>query len=474
MYQDKHPKSLWVLSASSIFYCFAFGTITSLLTLYLIQKLGMKSADAYNLFAALLSLLFTLPLLGGFLGQRLGYKTSIIAGSILCMVSCFLLCLPDLVYQYLGIAGFAAGNAFVTPNMYALVGLGYKEHDINRNSGYTLYYLIFNFGFLASIFSAGIIAQYFGYPAAFALSGILLLVSIAIFIGFKHWIISDEGPKNLAFSSISLTVLGLGLSVLAFVLLRHLALNNVLLWILVVGASIGMLYYAFKQKDKIARYKMLALLILCILSIGFWSLYMLEPSLLTVFIAQNVNRHLFNFTIPASSYYSLDSFFVIILGFFFSWLWKFLAKRNQEPSLPTKFALSLTTMGAGYLVFVLGIMLVDNQAALVNSGWIVLGYALLASAELMISPIGLSMIGVLMPKGNEGLGMGIWQTFTGLSGIISGYLANLAVTPDSGTPVQTNPIFAASLLKIGLGTVIIGVIAACLVPFIKKLLKSPV
>jgi POT family proton-dependent oligopeptide transporter len=237
---------------------------------------------------------------------------------------------------------------------------------------------------------------------------------------------------------------------------------------MIAGAVIGLIYFALRQPDLAQRYKIIAFLSLCILSIGFWSLYMLEPSLLTVFIANNVNRHVLGLSIPASSYYSLDSIFVIVLGLLYSGLWRYLAKRNKEPSIPAKFILSLLSMGIGYCIFVLGIYMTHANPPLVNSAWIVLGYAFLVTGELLIAPVGLAMVGILLPKGKEGIGMGIWELFTGFAAVLSAYLANLAVIPSGGSPVITNPVFLEAFLKIGLGAMMLGMLALCFIPKLNK------
>lgn len=378
--------------------------------------------------------------------------------------------------MYIGVAMFVVGTGLTAPNSYALVGLCYYQHDIRRDSAFTIYYLLFNLGFLFSTTAGGYFVRYFGYSTTFLIAAFALLCALIIFCSSLKFIQPAPGSSmtptvnwkswQIILLFMIAGIVGIPLCVFLF---EHVTLNNLLLWILAVGSCIGIIIMAAKQKEKLDKYKVWAFLILSIISIAFWALYMLEPSLLTVFIQKNVNRHIAGFIIPPSTYYGLDALFVIILGIGFSWLWKFLSKKNKDISLPGKFAGSLLSMGLGYLVIVLGIQLVGGDY-LTNSSWIVLAYVLFASAELLISPIGLAMVGRLMPKGKDGLGMGIWQVFTGLSAVISGYLANMAVVPSTGEPLETNPIFAHALLKIGLGTIVVGIIAIILTPFIKRLI----
>lgn len=474
----KHPKGLWILSIIVIFYDFSFGAITSLLVLYATQKLNLPVSDAYNLSTALFSLLFILPLGGGYISEKMGYKISGITGLLTTLLGTCVLVIPSLNSLYLGIACFAAGNALLTPTTYAMTGLLYKTNSPLRNSGYTLFYLLFNLGFFFSIVLSGFISE-INFNYSFAIGGACILIALILFITLFSKIIPAEAhafkpqlPWSVGRRAVLMALTALLLSSVSLVLLHHVHLNNIVFFLLTLATSLGLLFTAFRQKDPIQRRKILAFLILCIFSVAFWSLYILEPSLVTVFISQNVNRVIDGFTIPATSYYSLDALFVILLGIFFAWLWQFLGRRNKEPSLPTKFSASLLATGSGYLIFVLSIVFADAHTHLANSMWIVLAYAFLATGELLISPIGLSMVGQLMPKGREGLGMGIWQVYIGFSGVIALYLAELAVVPETGLPQATNPVFMHALLKIGLGTFVIGLIMFCLVSKIKRLLEK--
>ncbi len=434
--------------------------------------------EAYDLFAALTALLFILPLAGGVLGEKLGYRLAIAVGFMTIILGTGLLMVVTKATILIGVACFAAGNALVTPNIYALIGLLYENKSSVRNSAYTFYYLLFNLGFFFSIFFEGFIAAD-SFHLAFIIGGVSTWLAFLIFILFFNKLVPAKGntfePQvnwHLTSRLIILIIFMILLALLSLLFFHHIELNNSVFFVLSIIVSLGLLITALRQKTKVQGRKLIAFLILCIFSVAFWSPYMLEGSLLTVFIAKNVNRVVMGVTIPASSYYSLDSFFVIILGFFFTWLWLYLTQKNKDLSLPAKFVASLFAMGAGYLIFALGIVFANHNTHLVSSLWIILGYALLASGELLISPIALAMIGVLMPKGRDGLGMGIWQTFIGLSGVISGYLANLAVVPTNGAAQNTNPIFMQTLFYLGLGVCLVAIIMSCWIPRIKRLIEG--
>lgn len=468
-----HPKALWFISISQIFYVFAFGSITSLLILYLIHNLHIPSASAYTIYAAMSALLYVLPLAGGYIGEKFGYVLTIILGYLAAFIGFNLLSVSNTHLIYLGIAFFAAGNAFITPNTNALIGLHYEKDSVLRNSAYTLYFMIYNIGFLVSPVVAGFVSVK-NTHLVFVIGAINVMMGLLI---FAYCIKKIEAqcrfsiapqvhyalPKRIGVLIVLLLTMALG----AFLLLGQENFDNKLLPALILFVIVGLLVSAHR-KNRASRLKIFAFLVLCILSIAFWALYMLAPSFLTIFIAQNINRHVLGFDLPPSSYYALDALFVILLGFFFSWLWEYCARRKKDVSLPAKFASSLLAMGLSYLILAAGIVFADSATHLVNSLWVVLAYVFIAVGELLISPIALAMVGVLMPKGQEGLGMGIWQTFMGFAAIVSGFLANWVNTPEQGSAALTNPLYFGAFLKMGFCTVGIGVVILLLVPRIRR------
>jgi len=321
--------------------------------------------------------------------------------------------------------------------------------------------------------------RYLGYRTTFLIAACVMLASALFFILSSRFIQPHPGrsikgrfSKTLSVNLVLATIV-LG-ALLCTQLLEHIAVINTLMLLLVIGSCIFILRFAFKQQDKLSRQKLIAFLILALTALVFWTLYALEPSLLTIFIENNVSRTIGSSTIPPSAYYSLDAIFVIIFGLVLSWLWVFLEKRRRDPSLPTKFSISLVCMGIGFLVILFGIYLANPHTHLVNMSWVILGYLCFSIAELLIAPIGLSMVGRLAPKGQEGMLMGIWTVFIGFGAIISEYIGKLTATPKRGLPVETNTIYSHSFLAVGLSSIAIGIIAALLIPWLKTLIKPQV
>ena len=475
----KHPAGLWYTALSVAFYCFAFGGINSLLVLYARDDLGITQHQVYTLFAAYNSLLFTLPLLGGFLSGKFGYKNAYGFGLLFCFLGCVTLAkIHSASGLYWGLASFAVGVGLAGPSSYCLIGALYAKQDARRESGYTLFYMVFNIGFALSAIIGGYASAH-SYASAFWIDAIGILGAALTFFLFSSKIKSYEGESmgihsKLKFSGIMavFACFSIVLLPLCDYLFQNPRANDLLLWALVIGSSLGLILLMLVQHEKVAKQKILAFLILSIISIAFWTLYALEPSLVTVFVGQHVERY----GIPTASFYSLNPIFIIIFGLLFGWLWRHLNHKGKNLSLPTKFAASLFCVGSAFLI--LYWCTVINKTVTtptINPLWIVLAYMFFTIGELLISPIGLSMVGRLAPAKKEGLLMGIWQLFTGFSAVVSGYAANMTTRniPENSKAMIPLNIYQHSFFVIGVSTIAIGVVACLLVPKIKKLLSNP-
>lgn len=472
----QHPISLWYLSAIFATLTFAYIGISTIIVLFAIQKLHYSSHNAYLLYAAFSSLLFTLSLPGGYLSSLFGHKYAAAVGMLFSIVGSALLAIAHSMFFYIGLAAFVIGYGLATPAIWCLVGHAYAKEDIRRESGYTLFYLLFNIGAFTAAIVEGYVSTRFNYADAY------LLIAVLIFIGLFIYYITlprltvypgRSVEPQLSWSPMQITMSLCIICLIAVapvgILLYFPQVCSYVLAAAMIIAIVMILQLAFKQKTNYAKWRVILFLILTLLSLIFWALYMLEPSLMTVFAKYNVNRKIAGFDIPASSFYSLDPLGVILIGILFSWLWRYLAKRNRDISLPAKFCISLMAMGIGYWIFMFGIRFA-GYTHLVNPLWLVLGFVFLSSAELLISPIGISMSGRLAPEGKEGPFVGIWTLNMGFSAILSAFISNLTTKTSSIRPEFTNPIYAKVFFEIGIVAIIAGVIMSFFISKMQRLL----
>jgi hypothetical protein len=121
---------------------------------------------------------------------------------------------------------------------------------------------------------------------------------------------------------------------------------------------------------------------------------------------------------------SINAFFILFYGPFFSSLWLALSARKKNPSIPAKFAYGLIQLGIGFAVLNLGNSLAGDGA---RTGilFLVLAYMFHTTGELCLSPVGLSAVTQLAPKRITGFVMGAWFMTIGLGHIMAGEVAKL-------------------------------------------------
>ncbi len=120
---------------------------------------------------------------------------------------------------------------------------------------------------------------------------------------------------------------------------------------------------------------------------------------------------------------SVNPFFVVILTplviGFFAWT----RKRKKEPTTATKIAYGLLISALSTLVMVWAVYHTGNGADKASAWWLVASYGVITVGELLLSPMGLSMVSKLAPLHLTALMMGGWQLATSIGNKLSGVLA---------------------------------------------------
>jgi POT family proton-dependent oligopeptide transporter len=467
-----HPKALTYLTAAYSFFLTGFAGMIAALVLYQINALHMTSDSAYALFAAAMALIWILPLGGGYLSTKFGYVNAARVGLLFCAVGFAVLCVQRIEALYLGLAFIVVGNGFATPAVWCLVDHCYSKTSMLREAGFTLFYLFFNVGAMVGIFLAGYLPEVGSFGLLFGIDAVCMLAAFFLLHFAEHKITPHKGrsilpqlkrpQRSLVWRLVWISLVATPVSMLLF---QNTTINNVLTVLAFIAISFVLARIALQQKNAVGRNKIFAFLFLSFISVLFWIMYSLEPSFLSVFAQTNVDTHWLGLNIPPSSFFAFDCIFVVLIGLILSRLWLHLSKRGINPSLAVKFSLSLIIIGAGFSFLGVVTDLVGGQ--LVPTGYVVIAYAFFALAELLVSPLGISMVGRLAPEGREGLMMGFWQVATGVGGVAAGYLSMIPKLPSHGeAPSISNPIYSHFFLILGVAVAIAG---CAVLPLTKKL-----
>lgn len=120
---------------------------------------------------------------------------------------------------------------------------------------------------------------------------------------------------------------------------------------------------------------------------------------------------------------SVNPFFVIILTplvvAFFAWM----RKRGKEPSTPSKIAWGLLISSLSTFMMVGAVMVCHNGEVKASLWWLAGCYGVITIGELLLSPMGLSLVSKLSPPRLTALMMGGWFLATSIGNKLSGILA---------------------------------------------------
>jgi len=460
----KQPKELYMLFFAEMWERFSFYGMRALLTLYLTLQLfedlsdPEKKAKAFGIYAAYGALVYATPFLGGIIADKLlGFKKSVMLGSVLMMIGHFVMAIETEFMLYIALSFLIIGNGFFKPNVSSIVGGLYKEGDPRRDGGFTIFYMGINLGAALAPLICGYIGETYGWFYGFSLAGIGMLLGLIVFSRGQGGLGENGAVPDI--DKLKTKVVGLTreywVYILSFVavalfalLVKHYEVMSYVLTPFVIGILLFIFITALRS-EKVERERMFVILILLFFTTLFWAFFEQAGSSITLFTESNVNRDFFGiFDIPASIFQSVNPTFIIILGPLFASLWVRLNKAGKEPSTPLKFALGIFQLGLGFLVMVFGSQFVSEygNAALIPVIFLVLGYFLHTTGELCLSPVGLSMVTKLAPKRIGAMVMGAWFLSSALAHHIGGVIAMMTSGPAEGAGGATGDI----ALKAGL------------------------
>jgi proton-dependent oligopeptide transporter, POT family len=405
----KHPPALYLLSAAAAGERFSYYGMRALLILYMVASLtgnltGMgfpesSSGLVYGLFTAAC---YFLPFFGGILSDRLlGERRSLTIGGIIILVGLLVLSIDNRMAPFIGgLALIALGNGFFKPTILTMIGQLYEQGDPRRDNAYTLYYQLFNGTVFVAPLVCGSIAIAYGYRAGFMLAAVAVGVSMLI-----YWIKAPGMLKDL------------GKVPKAMLRKEEMAKANV--------------RQPLSQEEKT---RIWVIFIIVFLVIFFWAGFEQAGSSMTLYTQKFINRTLFGFEIPTSWFQSVNPLLVFVLGFPVTALWTWLSLKGKSPSTPVKMGMGMILLGIGFL-FMIGAVTQrggdsPDMSVKASMGWLLMAYMFHTLGELMLSPIGLSMISKLAPAHMVSMFMGVWFGSISIANLLGGVLAS--VVPSLG------------------------------------------
>lgn len=420
-----HPKGLYMLFFAEMWERFSYYGMRAILIFYLTQHWLFSDGKSNLIYGAYTSLVYITPVLGGYLADRyLGQRKAVIFGGLLLAAGHSLMAVegtggqndPTINVFWAALAFIIVGSGFLKANISVMVGQLYNLTDTRRDAAYTIFYMGINVGAALGTILVAYLGQTIGWGYGFGLAGIGMLAGLIVFVLGKASLRgAGEAPAPLTRAR-EFALYGVGLASVAVIwaLVQYQDVIQTLLAISGVALLGYVLYESFKL-PKEPRERMFAILFLISLNPIFWGLFEQAGGSMNLFTNEFVDRG----GVPAGIFQSINPIYIILFAPLFAGLWQFLGKRGLEPSAPAKFGIALLQMGLANLVLVWGAHAWGIEA--MTPVFLVFAYYLFATtAELCLSPVGLSAMNRLAPKFLASLIMGAWFYMTAVGNFVAG------------------------------------------------------
>lgn len=475
----RQPSALFILFLTEMWERFGFYIIQILLVLYMVNELDLSDAQSNAVLGSYTALVYISPLLGGYLANNLlGYRRSILLGGVLLSLGYAILAMHGHT-MFWGLSTVVVGNGFFKPNISAFLGDFYDDHDRRRESGFTIFYVGINLGGLFGTAMSGYLREPLGYHACYAFASVGMLIGLIIFIvGRRHFkakgfIPEGQLPEKLSWlgQPAVFAVMLLVMLVAVRQILESATLAGVLLTLIAVLTLVMLLFQGLRF-DRYWRNRMLALVLLIIISVFYWALFFEQFDIINLFVDRTVDRKLLGFTVPTTTFVSFEQFFVIVIGPVMAMYWQYLDRKRRNPKVSIKFALSMLFIGVGFAVLYFGSYQV-NAKFLVSGWWLVLCYFFIAVSEMFLSPIGLSIVTELAHPKLTALLMGVWFMALGFGGKLAGVMATWGAVPKSVTdPAKIISIYQQAFFWYMVAAAIMAVVVMIMVPYLNRLISA--
>jgi len=468
-----HPVGLFILFFTEMWERFSYYGMRAILVLYITSSvtgdnpgLGWNESDALALYGWYTMLVYVMSIPGGILADKfIGQKKSVMVGGLILVAGHGILAVEQMWAFYTGLALIVLGVGGLKPNISTLVGGLYKEGDIRRDKGFTIFYIGINVGAAAASLLVGYIGEEIGWHYGFGLAGIGMLLGQIVYMSGQKYLAGIGDAPTAEEKANSEDGLGRLMSKLfvekvpltAFILIELFGIYMIAahfaglplasigygLLAMFLGLVVGLMMVIYNELTQIEKDRYIVLLLSFIIVIVFWGAFEQAGGLMNIYTKEKVNRvvdlGIWAGEIPASVFQSVNAIFIIIFGTIVAGFWAWRKRKGGEASSLYKMAIGTIVMGVGFLFMAKASLEVmsTGQAALV---WIILAYLFHTLGELSASPVALSFITKLAPARYVSIMMGVYFAATGLGNKVAGAI---------GEASQTEPIQATVAADMG-------------------------
>jgi len=400
----KHPRALAFIFFTEMWERVGFYTLMAILVLYMDKVLGWSDARKGDSFGIFLALCYFVPLLGGWLGDKVvGQIRTVRAGAFLMALGYVGLAVsgPGRVATfYVGLLLIGLGTGIFKVNMAVLVGNLYTDKPHLKDAGYNIFYMGVNLGAMVAPLVATVNnAVFHSYNLSFWIAAAGMVFALIIF---------RAGEPHLRPMDSKLGTGGAAAPKAA-------------------GETAPTAGRAAMDKRE-ERQRIATLVILFLIVIFFWIAFYQNFFGLTLFAERST---IVLKWLRPETYQFFEPFFILALTPLLLALFSRLNRAGKEPSTPVKILLGMIIMSLAMIVMVFAALAGGNRDQnLMSPAWLIGTLFLVTLAEILISPMGQSFVSKVAPPRMAGLMMGGWFAAIAAgsygSGVLGKFYSSLA------------------------------------------------
>lgn len=462
---EGQPKGLYALALANTGERFGYYTMLAVFVLFMQANFGMSESAAGDFYSNFLMFVYFLPFIGGIMADKFGYGKMVTIGIIVMFLGYLLLAVPlgsgnTALYAVVGALGLISiGTGLFKGNLQVMVGNLYDDPRLSgkRDAAFSLFYMAINIGALFAPTAAVKIMNYaqtsLGYSVAdsyhfaFGVACASLVVSIAIYYGFRYTFKHIEGntPKKADTAKAAqaeteeLSPAETKSRIVALCLVFAVV---IFFWMAFHQNGLTLTYFADQFTAKSSSglesmtFDVLNLVAIIFIVYSLFSLFQSKTSkgkgisaavivVSLAFLGYQYATLPETTKVDAPIFQQFNPFYVVALTPVSIALFGWLARKGKEPSTPRKICYGMLIAAAGFIIMAIassGLLTPNEQkaavengtATFVSPGWLISTYLVLTFGELLLSPLGISFVSKVAPPKMKGMMMGGWFVATAI------------------------------------------------------------
>ncbi|WP_164017318.1 POT family MFS transporter [Pyxidicoccus trucidator] len=419
---NKFPPQIPFIIGQEACERFSFYGMRGILTVFLADYLLKQSMDAgggdernaiaKSYFHLFMFGVYWFPLVGGWLADRMFGKFKVILwlSLVYCVGHACLAFFEDVPLGfYFGLLLIAMGSGGIKPCVAAMVGDQFNESNKHLvNKIFSIFYWSINLGsFFAALFIPAVLAKY-GPSVAFGIPGILMFIATAIYwAGRKHYVMVPPTGKN-----------------------PHSFFKVVLAALKPKGERTKGSHWLDTARTEHPEAAIdgakavLRLVVLFIPVMFFWMIFDQKASTL-VLQAKAMDPVVGPFTFQPSQIQLINPGLVMILiPLLTIGVYPLFKRLGWEFTPLRRMPLGMVLCAASYVIAGFFQQRMDNKEVL-NIAWMVLPYAVLTVAEILVSTTGLEFAYTQAPREMKSVVQSLWLVTTALANIFVAFIARI-------------------------------------------------